>query len=67
MCQPDGTLAWHDAGMDNTYLCPDCRAEHAEPYEAVTGHIARCESCALLLDILNERTESEILQVRIAA
>ncbi len=55
--------------MDNTYLCPDCRAEHADPYEAVMGHIARCESCALLLDILNEeRTlQSEILQIRIAA
>jgi hypothetical protein len=55
--------------MDDTYLCPDCRAEHAEPYEAVAGHIARCESCAMLLEILaDERAfHAEILEIRIAA
>ena len=69
MCQPDGIVTGHDAGMDDTYLCPNCRAEHAEPYEAVAGHIARCESCVMLLEILaDERAfHAEILEIRIAA
>jgi len=68
-CQPGGIAAGHDAGMDDTYLCPDCRAEHGEPYEAVAGHIARCMSCVMLLEILDEEraTHAEILEIRIAA
>ena len=55
--------------MEDTYLCPDCRAEHAEPYEPVLGHIARCTSCALLLELLTaEQTlHTEIYEIRIAA
>ena len=55
--------------MEDTYLCPDCRAEHSEPYEAVAGHIARCMSCVMLLEILNEERalRAEILKIRIAA
>jgi hypothetical protein len=69
VCQPDGIVTGHDAGMDDTYLCPDCRAEHAEPYEAVAGHIARCESCVVLLEILDDERafHAEILEIRIAA
>ena len=55
--------------MDDIYLCPDCRAEHAEPYEAVLGHIARCMSCVMFLEILNEEQtlRAEIQEIRIAA
>jgi hypothetical protein len=55
--------------MEDTYLCPDCRAEHAEPYEAVLGHIARCISCAIMLDMLIEEQilRTEILEIRVAA
>jgi hypothetical protein len=62
-------VAGHDGGMDDIYLCPDCRAEHSEPYEAVAGHIARCESCVMLLDLLTEeRTlQAQILEIRLAA
>ena len=40
--------------MDDIYECPDCRAEHAEPYEAVLGHRARCLTCAILLEALTD-------------
>lgn len=55
--------------MDDIYLCPDCRAEHADPYEATLGHIARCLGCALLLELLAEEQASrdEFLEIRIAA
>jgi hypothetical protein len=55
--------------MDDTYLCPDCRAEHSEPCEAVTGHIARCEGCFMLRELLDDERAlyAEILEVRIAA
>jgi hypothetical protein len=55
--------------MDDTYLCPDCRAEHGEPYEAVASHIARCVNCVMRLEILDEERaiHAEILEIRIAA
>ena len=55
--------------MDDIYLCPDCRAEHTEPEEAVAGHIARCLTCVLLLEaLLDEQTlELQILEIRVAA
>jgi hypothetical protein len=55
--------------MDDTYLCPNCRSEHSEPYEAVTGHIARCEGCYMMLELLNDdrACQAEILEIRIAA
>jgi hypothetical protein len=55
--------------MDNTYLCPDCRAEHSEPLEAVLGHIARCMSCVMLLEVLADEQafRAEILEIRVAA
>jgi len=53
-CHTVGILERHHATMDDFYLCPDCRSEHAEPREAVLGHIARCDSCVLLLDVLAE-------------
>ena len=55
--------------MEDTNLCPDCRAEHAEPYEAVLGHVARCMSCVMLLELLAEEQalHAEILEIRVAA
>jgi len=55
--------------MEDTYLCPDCRTEHAEPFEAVLGHVARCMSCVMLLEILAEEQalHAEILEIRVAA
>jgi hypothetical protein len=55
--------------MDDFYLCPDCRCEHTEPHEAVLGHLARCISCAMLLDVLIEEQAflAEITEIRIAA
>lgn len=37
----------HHGVMDDMFLCPDCRAEHQEPLEAVLGHVARCLTCEL--------------------
>jgi hypothetical protein len=55
--------------MEQTYLCPDCRAEHAEPHEAVLGHIARCLMCELLLEALTDEQalNSQIIEIRLAA
>jgi len=55
--------------MEDTYLCPDCRAEHNEPYEAVLGHIARCLTCVMLLEVLAEEQarHEKILEIRVAA
>jgi hypothetical protein len=55
--------------MEELYLCPDCRAEHAEPYEAVLGHHARCVACALVLEALigEQMLELKVLAIRIAA
>jgi hydrogenase maturation factor HypF (carbamoyltransferase family) len=55
--------------MENLYLCPDCRTEHTDPQDAILGHIARCVSCALLLQILNDEQTlyAQILEVRLAA
>jgi hypothetical protein len=55
--------------MENIYVCPDCRAEHAEPHEAVLGHIARCSSCALLLEVLaaEAAAHERIVEIRLAA
>ena len=55
--------------MDQIFLCPDCRSEHAEPYEAVLGHLARCEGCALLLDLITEGPALDVrfIEIRVAA
>ena len=55
--------------MEKTYLCPDCRAEHSEPHEAVLGHIARCLTCALLLEMLLDEAayRETIVEIRLAA
>jgi hypothetical protein len=55
--------------MDDTYLCPDCRAEHSEPYEAALGHIARCMTCVMLLEALGDEQalHEAILEIRVAA
>jgi hypothetical protein len=55
--------------MDDFFLCPDCRSEHSEPHEAVLGHIARCVSCAMLLDVLAEEQAfyDQIIEIRLAA
>jgi hypothetical protein len=55
--------------MDDIYFCPDCRAEHTEPDEAVAGHIARCLTCVLLLEALVDKQalELEIIEIRVAA
>jgi hypothetical protein len=59
----------HDPGMDDTYLCPDCHAEHTEPLDAVLGHLARCLTCATLFDALTEEQIllEEIAEIRVAA
>ena len=68
-CHTCGTLGRHDAGMDDIYLCPDCRCEHSEPYEAVLGHLARCMGCAMLLEALADEAalEARIFEIRVAA
>jgi len=55
--------------MDDIYLCPDCRCEHSEPYEAVLGHLARCMGCAMLLEALADEAalEARIFEIRVAA
>jgi hypothetical protein len=55
--------------MDDTYLCPDCYAEHTEPLEAVLGHVARCLTCLLLLESLTDSQAlgGDIVEIRIAA
>lgn len=65
MALPGGMIG----SMDDIYLCPDCRCEHTEPYEAVLGHLARCMSCALLLEALSDEAalQAEILTIRVAA
>ena len=69
VCHTVGTPGPHDATMEDTYLCPDCRAEHADPQDAVLGHIARCLTCVLLLEALTEEQalHAEILEIRVAA
>ena len=69
VCHTGGIPAGDDANMDDTYLCPDCRAEHSEPHEAALGHVARCTSCVMLLEILAEEQalHAEILEIRVAA
>ncbi len=55
--------------MEKTYLCPDCRAEHGEPEEALLGHVARCATCALLLEMLLDEAalREHIVEIRLAA
>lgn len=55
--------------MEDTYLCPDCRCEHADPAEAVLGHVARCIGCAMLLEILAEEAliHAARVEIRLAA
>ena len=55
--------------MDETYLCPDCMREHAEPQEAVLGHLARCQTCLIALEALTaeQLLAERILEIRIAA
>jgi hypothetical protein len=68
-CHPVGIPEPQDRSMDDTYLCPDCRTEHSEPYEAVLGHVARCVSCVMLLEVLAEEQAlfAGILEIRVAA
>lgn len=55
--------------MQETYLCPECGVEHAEPLEAVLGHRARCLTCVVLFE--QRAREAELaamsLEIRIAA
>ncbi len=69
MCHTGGIPERENASMEDFYLCPDCRSEHVEPYEAVLGHIARCVSCVMLLDVLTEEQAflAEIVEIRVAA
>ena len=55
--------------MEETYLCPDCSVEHTEPVDAVLGHLARCMTCALLLDELTQMALLDLryIEVRLAA
>jgi hypothetical protein len=55
--------------MDETYFCPDCHAEHTEPQDAVLGHVARCLTCAVAVDIQAARTqrEDDVPEIRVAA
>jgi hypothetical protein len=56
--------------MNDVYVCPGCRCEHSEPSEAVLGHLARCESCALLLELLAEERPAAyapMAAIRVAA
>jgi hypothetical protein len=68
LCHTVGIPARHHDAMEDIYVCPDCRAEHAEPFEPALGHIARCMSCAMLLEMLYEQALGlEIFEIRIAA
>jgi hypothetical protein len=69
LCHTGGIPQGQNAFMEDVYLCPDCRSEHAEPYEAVLGHVARCVSCVMLLDVLAEEQAflAEIIDIRVAA
>lgn len=51
--------------MDDLYLCPDCLALHAEPLDAVLGHVVRCFACAVAaeLDALPLRQQSQDVSV----
>jgi hypothetical protein len=53
--------------MDVIYFCPDCRAEHAEPLEAVLGHRARCATCLMLLEVQAEQRGAEAFEIPVAA
>ncbi|HEY5348788.1 MAG TPA: hypothetical protein VIJ64_03620 [Candidatus Lustribacter sp.] len=55
--------------MEDTYLCPDCRAEHTEPHEAVLGHTARCLTCVILLEASTDEQalHEELREIREAA
>ena len=68
-CHPVGIHKPHHANMEDFFMCPDCRNEHSEPHEAVLGHLARCVSCVLLLDVLFEEQAfyDQIVEIRIAA
>jgi hypothetical protein len=68
-CHTGGILEPHYASMDDIFLCPDCRSEHSEPHEAALGHIARCVSCVMLLDVLAEEQAfyDQIIEIRVAA
>ena len=68
-CHTSGTLPPQNGCMDDIYLCPDCRSEHAEPYEPVLGHLARCVPCGLLLEALADEAalQPAILEIRLAA
>lgn len=68
-CHPVGILPSQNQSMEDTYLCPDCRAEHSEPLEPALGHLVRCASCVMLLEILSDEQafRREILEIRVAA
>ncbi len=68
-CHTGGISKPHDPRMDDIYLCPDCRAEHAEPYEAVLGHIARCFTCVILHEAPTgeQAIHREIMEIHVAA
>lgn len=55
--------------MEDIYLCPDCHSEHTEPAEARLGHLVRCTSCLLLLELLADEAAllGQHLDIRIAA
>ena len=50
-------------------MCPDCRDEHSDPYEAVFGHLVRCAPCGMLAESLelDRYADHEIAEVRLAA
>lgn len=69
MCHTSGTLGRQNGAMEDIYLCPDCHTEHTEPAEARLGHLVRCTSCLLLLELLADEAAllGQHLDIRIAA
>ena len=47
----------------DSYLCPDCSAEHDEPGAATLGHQVRCLDCQIEIDLALELRFMPVLPV----
>jgi hypothetical protein len=46
--------------MNAPYICPDCSAEHDEPFEATLGHLARCLDCLVADEAARDDVSADI-------
>jgi hypothetical protein len=53
--------------MEAQFFCADCRCEHAEPADAILGHLVICVDCAIVRDLVNGRFDVPCAEPPLAA